>query len=283
MLRFFDKQGRPISSEQWSDYLCDPDYQIINQTCGCGKMVSTVWLGLDHSHGTGKPVIFETMVFGSNGPGDELDCVRYSSLEEAVAGHERLAKEHALVLDQIVSAIERVDNTITVWSIQRLSAFERLQESGAIHGDWRRVDKYFKNPYRWLCDQMESNGIRLHGRCPMWAWAHKPDLRSVGHAARGEAAVRLELEVPVVDCLVSNFSAWHCVLNDHFMVINDAEMAKEFDGKVSGYTRAEISQSWLRIFDLALCADSGYGDLCQVTFPGIELSQVRKVTRFKGR
>ena len=46
--------------------------------------VSTVFLGLDHSFGSGPPLLFETMVFG--GPLDQ-EQDRYSTWDEAVAGH----------------------------------------------------------------------------------------------------------------------------------------------------------------------------------------------------
>jgi hypothetical protein len=48
--------------------------------------VSTVFLGLDHAWGYGPPLLFETLIFG--GPYDgEMD--RYSTWDEATAGHER--------------------------------------------------------------------------------------------------------------------------------------------------------------------------------------------------
>lgn len=47
-------------------------------------LVSTVFLGLDHSFGDGPPVLWETMVF--NGEHDQ-DQWRYTSQEEAIAGH----------------------------------------------------------------------------------------------------------------------------------------------------------------------------------------------------
>jgi hypothetical protein len=51
-----------------------------------GILVSTVFLGIDHSFGHGLPLVFETMIFrGGNGE----EQWRYSTWEEAVAGHER--------------------------------------------------------------------------------------------------------------------------------------------------------------------------------------------------
>ena len=46
--------------------------------------VSTVFLGLDHSSGDGPPLLFETMTFGG-ALSDE--CERYTTWDEAVAGH----------------------------------------------------------------------------------------------------------------------------------------------------------------------------------------------------
>ncbi len=50
--------------------------------------ISTVFLTIDHSWSGGPPILFETMVFG--GP-EEIDRwqERYSTLEDARAGHER--------------------------------------------------------------------------------------------------------------------------------------------------------------------------------------------------
>jgi len=48
--------------------------------------VSTVFIGLNHNWGDDPPLLFETMIFG--GPHDQ-DQWRYSTREEALAGHER--------------------------------------------------------------------------------------------------------------------------------------------------------------------------------------------------
>ena len=46
---------------------------------------------LDHP-GDGPPLIFETMVFQAEGF-DEQDMERYSTLEDAIAGHKRMVKK----------------------------------------------------------------------------------------------------------------------------------------------------------------------------------------------
>jgi hypothetical protein len=58
-----------------------------------GGRVSTVFLGLDHSHGGDIPVLFETMVF----PRDSLseqDMARYHTWDEAVEGHKDMVLRH---------------------------------------------------------------------------------------------------------------------------------------------------------------------------------------------
>lgn len=52
-----------------------------------GKVsVSTVFLGLDHNFDGGKPLLFETMIFG--GKHDQYTD-RYSTWEEAEKGHKK--------------------------------------------------------------------------------------------------------------------------------------------------------------------------------------------------
>lgn len=55
-----------------------------------GIVVSTVFLGLDHSFGCGLPTLFETLVFRG---GDGQDMYRYGSWEEAEAGHKKIVSE----------------------------------------------------------------------------------------------------------------------------------------------------------------------------------------------
>lgn len=55
-----------------------------------GKLlVSTVFLGLDHGHGSSPPVLWETMVFTDDTCRNDLHQERYTSYEDAVAGHRR--------------------------------------------------------------------------------------------------------------------------------------------------------------------------------------------------
>ena len=53
--------------------------------------VSTVFIGVDHSSVGDKAILFETMVFSPNEHDEE--CVRYSTWEEAEAGHSEVCNK----------------------------------------------------------------------------------------------------------------------------------------------------------------------------------------------
>lgn len=167
-----------------------------------------------------------------------------------------------------------------LWTIQDGRAHQRLLDKGVLYGDWRRVEaQCFKPAYKWLCAQMESRGMALKGRPPMWSWTHKPDMRHAMHRYRGPSGVVvLELEVPDGLVLISNFDAWHCVLNDHYMALTDDEVDKMFD-----YPQDEVVESWQRIFDSELCEKHEHHKYCQATFPSIRTEYVRRTRHYAGR
>ena len=65
--------------------------RIVAQTqIDTAELVSTVFLGVDHSFGEGPSILFETMVFGGNW---DLGQRRYSTWDEAEKGHRRVVDE----------------------------------------------------------------------------------------------------------------------------------------------------------------------------------------------
>lgn len=85
---YFDRKGDPIDRYDWAR-LYATEYRIVARTSlADGRYVSTVWLGIVHGFDRdGRPIIFETMVFGVNGY-DDLYSVRYTSEEAAHRGHD---------------------------------------------------------------------------------------------------------------------------------------------------------------------------------------------------
>lgn len=94
----------PISQERWIQLF--GEQRRIGFTRLWGEMaveVSTVWLGLNHNYGSGRPLIFETMVFGGE-LDNEMD--RYSTLDEAIAGHQRMVERVQVTMPQ--AAVEEL-------------------------------------------------------------------------------------------------------------------------------------------------------------------------------
>ena len=77
----------PVKSiDEWMVWLAkQPTFTTRVDLTNIGPiMISTVFLGLDHSWGYGPPMLFETMVFRG---GESAECGRYESWEEAAKGH----------------------------------------------------------------------------------------------------------------------------------------------------------------------------------------------------
>lgn len=125
---YYDRDGNPISMRQAMELgFPGPDRndpsggyaRIASDNLDEGNIwVSTVWLGLDHGWGRGKPQIFETMVFVAlteeqlaeraakwdrqfgTSPWDGGQCWRWSTEDEARAGHR-------IVVDSLRVSVEQ--------------------------------------------------------------------------------------------------------------------------------------------------------------------------------
>ena len=81
----------PVEFREWTLVHGSPEDRRVDQTTlPDDKWVSTVFLGMDHAFGDGPPLLFETMVFTSKKRMSEESCERYSTWNEAVAGHARI-------------------------------------------------------------------------------------------------------------------------------------------------------------------------------------------------
>ena len=64
---------------------------------------------------------------------------------------------------------------------------------------------------------------------PIWVWDQREgkrkrrDLRYSGYADRGTKMVQIEFEIPLKNVLLSDFDAWHLVLNKYYFG-NDTEV-----------------------------------------------------------
>jgi len=82
-----DDAGNPVPEDDvsaWSQWSATTDRHVGDDMIN-GVRVSTVFLGIDHAFFGGPPVLWETMIFGSEKWEDV--CERYTSRGAALAGH----------------------------------------------------------------------------------------------------------------------------------------------------------------------------------------------------
>ena len=112
-----------------------------------------------------------------------------------------------------------------LWTIQPLEVLEKIKQKGEFVCNPVYSDSDFKRAYYWLVKQMDSRGIEHpYGlELPIWAWYKtdwenkKPDLEQEDFSDKRENLVCIELEIDDKDVLLSDFYAWHYVLNDSFL------------------------------------------------------------------
>jgi hypothetical protein len=74
-----DENNQPVPCSR-------PAIQPLKQTKVGDRVVSTVFLSINHAFDDGPPVLWETMVF------PEGDCRRYTTHKDALEGHEELVR-----------------------------------------------------------------------------------------------------------------------------------------------------------------------------------------------
>lgn len=113
-----DAQGEPVAVDDvltWARWFGDARKRILARDVIRGVLVSTVFLGLDHNWSfTGPPVLWETMIFDSEGSDQYQE--RYASRASALAGHARA-----------LAAIQDWDREVE--DLERLMALEGFQKT----------------------------------------------------------------------------------------------------------------------------------------------------------
>ena len=196
-----------------------------------------------------------------------------------------------------------------VWSIQPQDVWESLYENGIWRAQESFVYKEWRFAYQWM---MQHLGQRIspspvENIVPIWVWRlwrgskqPRPDLRFAGHLPKGTAGVRMELEMPEDQLLLSDFDLWHYVLN-YFYLPSSQRDAQKFDARIKkaglDYYRtkplpdanfhAEIERSWERVFDIdrpkSAYARKREDKIIQGVTWELKLSDVQAVTQFIAR
>lgn len=158
------------------------------------------------------------------------------------------------------------------YSIQNYKAWTEAQKIGFLSGNPEFTDDHFIKPYLWMMKQMNKRLTVYDGEYPIWLWSIKPDLRRKGYLNKGTKAVLLEIDISNDRVLLSDFQAWHCVLNDCTL--------EDYSGEDIG-----MEKSWERIFDLEfLKRHLDWGQFNELDIQGVTgkiyLNQIKTVKEF---
>lgn len=88
-----NKRATPVADVMtWGRWLETADRKVARDEIG-DVSVSTVFLGLDHNLGEGRPHLFETMIFGGEHDQFQVRCTTWDEAEEQHARAVRMVKE----------------------------------------------------------------------------------------------------------------------------------------------------------------------------------------------
>jgi len=103
MIEYRDKQGNPVTLDEWAKLNEDRGYCRVGLDIVGDKRISTIFLGIPHLGELGLIYYFETLVFSEEDSFIETDGQRYRTLEEAETGHlkwvERIKKSEGIVCE----------------------------------------------------------------------------------------------------------------------------------------------------------------------------------------
>lgn len=142
---------------------------------------------------------------------------------------------------------------IHLWTFQPLEILKELEETGSFICDEKRSthlkESNFRIAYEWLNEQMISSiGKKPKNvKYPIWAWYLLDSTNTQPKACHFSlydpeedlSKVCLELEIPLKQVILTDYNAWHNVLNKvYYSTLIGDEWEKEMD--------------WIDMQDLAL-------------------------------
>lgn len=169
--------------------------------------------------------------------------------------------------------------TIDLWTVQSVGFLRDLFGQGRVIADEKTVQEAvsfdtsrwtFMDSYQWMTQQMQTRMPRCPGASlPIWAMyragksTRADRYATYGWDARPLAVIEFEIDESLV--LLSDFDAWHCVLNFFPLAgrkeerLLDKELEKQTGSSLScfdvatGELRQKVMKTWERIFDLGWC------------------------------
>lgn len=187
-----------------------------------------------------------------------------------------------------------------LWTIQPPEAVDIIEKTGRFSCEKEKSENYkdFRDAYLWLVEQMDMRKI-YHPEgliLPLWAWHtrdwkhKKPDFRTTGLDTPGKRCSCIEFEIDDSQVLLSDYYAWHSVLNNGYL--NNSQTEEEWDKEnarfdtLSGTEKEKlILESWQNIFDVEPYENDFFpkGKYIQAVFWALKKDMIRDIRYFIAR
>lgn len=130
------------------------------------------------------------------------------------------------------------------YTVQKLSAWEEAKQKGFLTGNKTYInEEWFLSYYLWMMKQMAKRIKNYHNEFPIWVWLDASNI--CFSELLDDEWVLLEIDISEEQILLSNFEAWHFMLNDWNFDEENKTICKD--------------QSWEYIFDKEKMEKLDYG------------------------
>ncbi|MEJ2375536.1 MAG: DUF3841 domain-containing protein [Pseudolabrys sp.] len=191
-----------------------------------------------------------------------------------------------------------------IWTIQNEAAWVFLQEGGCLLAKPHHQSDNWPEAYDWMRHQMIARigPPPSPDAAPLWGWYHwlgearkRPDLRAVRHYWNPPGRyVLLECELPDESVVLSDFDAWHIILNDSYLGVSDeeeeayratrAQYETQPSEELAEQLRHSFYKSWERVIDLEALTEPDWHAMekksIQACFWKLDLDQVKSIKLF---
>ncbi|WP_458407641.1 DUF3841 domain-containing protein [Anaerotignum sp.] len=187
-----------------------------------------------------------------------------------------------------------------LWTVQPLFIYEQLSKGMTYYCDEELCSlldiDHIKQAYEWMAQQMEKRvSLPPEGvKYPVWAWhtiggKHKtPDLRQAMFRNFKGSYVCIELEIPDDEVLLSDYDAWHMVLNDQYIDFSFSEdeynrAIAYFESLSKEEQKNQKIKSWDNVFFITPYhnAWTSMGEYIQATFWELKPEYMKSVRFIK--
>lgn len=191
-----------------------------------------------------------------------------------------------------------------LWTVQTEEVYEQLLKNGSLRAEISKSDcleggncKEFIDAYKWMIEQMKEKGYTKPDgyETPWWAWyrlngENKITSEIENLCAPGKKFKLLELEVPDKYVLLSDYDAWHYVLNkwwyDDSTCEEEWEKNRDWFDTLPYIERERLEkESWQKIFDIGIRKSewTSNGLYVQAVFWELKAGYIVRVTDIVGR